>query len=541
MASTPKHTTNLKSILGIAALSLIGAFGIFFANNTLKDDTEFRSSAWGANGAKYYVDKDNKGGKGCNDSWTGSLDQPFCTINKGLQTFQPGDNLFVRAGTYPSFTVTRSGSKDFYFNISAYENERPIIKGGEDAIKLDGVSYVRINGFEVTGATSPYWGGAIRVTHKNGVLPTYNIIENNYVHDNLSSNISGILIENGSYNEVIGNTVENNYLNGIYIVAHPTISKSGISNNKVVGNRVTGHLKGAGNSDGIKIEGGGAKHNLIQDNTVYGNGDDGIDTWNSSENQIIGNVSYDHIGPGDGNGFKLGGYTNKDGVISFGGNNVIKNNTAYGNKYNGFDSNGSGANFYEGNNSYKNGFASTSRNAWGIQDSYRENGDTRPSTIINNNAWGNKTANYAKGQYTATFSGNTEQERYYSPSTNSPAPTPTPTLVPTPSSTTTPSPITTSPASNDQTLPVVSITNPIEGSTISRGSKIQLSAKATDNLGVAHVTFQVNGSTICTQSSTPYDCTWKVPNARNRTYSITAIAKDTSGNVSSTAVSILAK
>lgn len=46
---------------------------------------------------------------------------------------------------------------------------------------------------------------------------------------------------------------------------------------------------------------------LIEGNTIHDNADDGIDTWNTRDNRVIGNVCYNHGDGGDGCGFKLGG------------------------------------------------------------------------------------------------------------------------------------------------------------------------------------------------------------------------------------------
>lgn len=106
------------------------------------------------------------------------------------------------------------------------------------------------------------------------------------------------------------------------------------------------------------------------------------------------------------------------------------------------------------------------------------------------------------------------------------APTPTP-LPPTPTPTFTPTP---TPPPSDTTSPTVSITNPLNGSTVFRNSKVTITASASDNIGVTKVEFLVNGSIKCTDTTSSYSCSWKVPGARNRTYTLTAKAYDVAGN-----------
>jgi len=337
----------------------------------------------------YVVDKGNVGGKGCNDNWTGTVDQPLCTVARGLTLVQPGEGLFLRAATYPSFTVTKSGASSGYITISSYAGEKAIVNGGYDAIQLRGASYVRIYGLEVTGANGNY-GAGIHVTQGSGASPSFNIIENNMVHDNTGANTMGIVIENGSNNKVLNNKVYNNYLSGIVVISHTSNSPSGITGNEIVGNESYNNVMGGGDGDGIKLEGSGTKNTLIMNNISHNNSDDGIDTWNSSHNIIVGNISYGQTGPGDGNGFKLGGG-------GTGGYNFVKQNIAYGNKFNGFDANGTGGNVYYNNVAYNNNY--------GFEDGWKE-GPCESSTFINNIGYNNTRGNFVAGAYTAVSHNN---------------------------------------------------------------------------------------------------------------------------------------
>jgi hypothetical protein len=88
---------------------------------------------------------------------------------------------------------------------------------------------------------------------------------------------------------------------------------------------------------------------------------------------------------------------------------------------------------------------------------------------------------------------------------------------------------TTPPASADSTAPVVTLKVP---STLMRKSKITLGATASDNIGVVKVDFYVNESKLlCSDSTTPYSCSWQIPNAPNKTWTLQATATDAVGNV----------
>ncbi len=93
---------------------------------------------------------------------------------------------------------------------------------------------------------------------------------------------------------------------------------------------------------------------------------------------------------------------------------------------------------------------------------------------------------------------------------------------------------------SDTTKPVVSITNPINGSTVLRGSNVTIAVNATDNARVARVEIRVGGVIKCTLLSGPYTCNWTVPNTGSR-FTIAATAYDTSNNTSTSSIRVNAR
>lgn len=282
-----------------------------------------------------------------NNSWDGAYPDhsgggshgPYQTIQKAISMVGPGDTVYVRGGTYPTFTIDGiSGTAGNLITFAGYNNERPLINGGTNpiGIRLTNLSYIDINGFEVTGATGNYTGG---ITLDNCDNTT---IENNLVHDNTAANIAGIKIF-GSNNHILNNTVYNNGFSGIHI--HDSSS----TNNEIGYNTSYNNTLAAGNSDGIGCTDGGSGNN-IHHNTVYGNSDDGIDMWICHDNTIANNVAYNNGGTGDGNGIKLGGFN-----VTAGGKNTVVQNVSYNNLAHGFTTNSSGGNLFYNNTAYGNG------------------------------------------------------------------------------------------------------------------------------------------------------------------------------------------
>jgi len=81
----------------------------------------------------------------------------------------------------------------------------------------------------------------------------------------------------------------------------------------------------------------------------------------------------------------------------------------------------------------------------------------------------------------------------------------------------------------DTTPPTVSVTSPTNNATVS--STITLQATASDNVAIQSVQFKVDGSFVGSPDTTsPYTFAWDSTQVANGTHTITALAKDTSNN-----------
>lgn len=105
-----------------------------------------------------------------------------------------------------------------------------------------------------------------------------------------------------------------------------------------VDNSVAHHNYGTGgNSDGFKTY--SDNRIVFRNNVAYANSDDGFDTWLGRFNILEFNISYGNgwgpNGNGNGSGFKLGGM---DGNLQ-GGYNTVRFNASYGNRSEGFNTN----------------------------------------------------------------------------------------------------------------------------------------------------------------------------------------------------------
>jgi hypothetical protein len=82
----------------------------------------------------------------------------------------------------------------------------------------------------------------------------------------------------------------------------------------------------------------------------------------------------------------------------------------------------------------------------------------------------------------------------------------------------------------DSTPPIVSVTSPGNGTTVS--GAIAVSANASDNVGVVGVQFALDGANLGAEDTTaPYAITWDSASTTNGAHTLTARARDAAGNV----------
>ncbi len=87
-------------------------------------------------------------------------------------------------------------------------------------------------------------------------------------------------------------------------------------------------------------------------------------------------------------------------------------------------------------------------------------------------------------------------------------------------------------------IPTVSITSPSQGNTVA-GTSVNISASATDNVGVAGVQFKIDGTNLGNEDTVPpYAVVWNTTNAADGPHSISAVVRDTDGNTATAAIDV---
>ncbi|MCB9811053.1 MAG: right-handed parallel beta-helix repeat-containing protein [Candidatus Nomurabacteria bacterium] len=247
-----------------------------------------------------------------NGSGTACTEVIPCTIQTAIDKARAGDVVFLFGGTYQvskNIDFNNQGTAANPVIYESYPGEKAVFDGSTSP--QSSWAQMRISGNFIY-----IRGMVIREMPKKGleVLGADNLIEGMEVYNNT---LSGIQIQAG---DGAGTTVA---------------SRNIIRNNIVRDNSAAGLFEAVyndgGNTDGIAISYG--YDNRIENNLVYRNSDDGIDTWRGVRSYVGYNISYSNgIAKGEGNGVKAGGSSpSKD--------TVVERNLVYSNKSNGINYN----------------------------------------------------------------------------------------------------------------------------------------------------------------------------------------------------------
>jgi len=232
-----------------------------------------------------------------------SIDAPT-TLSRATELVGPGDVVYLRGGVYPiQVRFKRSGTASAPIVWTSHPGEwavldgadRPVVESG-DRVWVQGIQHNEFRNFEV------------RFGPREGI----------YVEDSHHNLFSGIVTHDNHYSGILNVRSDQNRYE--YVVSHSNFDYA------------NPYGRVGDDADGISISSGDG--NELYRVVVYGNSDDGIDTWVSTNTVIDGAISFGNGqgAYGNGNGIKAGG---RDSVV----NTIVRNSIAFQNRSHGFDDN----------------------------------------------------------------------------------------------------------------------------------------------------------------------------------------------------------
>jgi hypothetical protein len=253
-----------------------------------------------------------------NDSNPGTKDNPFKTIQKGVNVLTAGKTLYVRGGTYnEAVTIKGSGTSGNPITIIAYPGETPILNGGSSIAILSsgGTNYWTIQGLTIQSTNRysleiGYWGATASTNWSikgNTIYGSSVIKGSNNTYD--SNNISGVYPDGSKYGTYSGQGSGDAGLMDIDGSNHDTFISNKIHDftnydargiwtqgythdNVIEYNTVTNIMPTSGIGQSIDLDGAGSIewNHTVLGNTVVGNNYVGIQLENVFNSTIKNNI-----------------------------------------------------------------------------------------------------------------------------------------------------------------------------------------------------------------------------------------------------------
>jgi len=222
------------------------------------------------------------------DANPGTLAAPWQAIQKALNTLQPGQKAYVRAGTYlEGLSMSRAGTATAPITIEAYPGETPIIDAElvrRPLVIESSAAYFRIRGFildrdcctsgghiDVYGHHIEIVGNQMRNGKGKGVYTdpgSHHVhIIGNWIHHNVTAGGQqdhGIYMQGSDH--LIANNVIHDHPDGFGIQIYPGATRVIVVNNTVTNNGHSGIV--VGGSDGVSNV--TIRNNILANNSSYG-------------------------------------------------------------------------------------------------------------------------------------------------------------------------------------------------------------------------------------------------------------------------------
>ena len=220
--------------------------------------------------AIYYVDEANAS---ASDTNSGSEDNPFSTIQHAADLAQPGDIVYVKAGTYDPFEVVSSGTEGNHIVFSAYPGDEHdvIIDAADSSIRggvtANGQSHFTISGFKIIDAP------------RNGIFV-----------EGSEEGETDILISNNIIDTTGGAGM---FICGLDMRYATDIGEYRLSDVRIEHNEVTNTNYPDGVNEAISL-GGGVENFTIAYNWVHHTEQYGIDIkFGARDGEVYGNLIHD--------------------------------------------------------------------------------------------------------------------------------------------------------------------------------------------------------------------------------------------------------
>lgn len=231
------------------------------------------------------------------DANPGTLAQPLASPARAAAIAPAGTTIYLRAGTYPGFDVTRSG-----LTFAPYPGEAVVISdpARDDVVQFSAVSSGALRDMTVLGSQVGY-GSAIKIKDSSGVSITGATVRDSLTWGIVVVRSSNVLLENNDISRT-ANGIEERYasdlvIRGNRIYANTTMVDAGRGRQGINFYKSTGPVTVVGNllwDNGTHFEVYGASNLTFTDNVTW-NGqvmETGTDGPACDNMRFVRNVGY---------------------------------------------------------------------------------------------------------------------------------------------------------------------------------------------------------------------------------------------------------
>jgi parallel beta-helix repeat protein len=268
-----------------------------------------------------------------NDGNPGTQQAPWRTIQKATKMLTPGQTVLVGTGIYDNRVfIERSGLPDAYITFKAAPNANPAIRitqPNEEGVTVYGVSYIRVEGFEIVyQGPNPQGNVGLQYTNGMAAYPNDALLQPHHVEfvRNRVHEFPGQGVGSGQtdYMLIEGNTIWNNskwnpyQTSGISLYQSADFDLAPGFHNIIRGNVVFQNENKVGNLDAPPVitdgnciiiddqrrrqniliqlpKGPYESDTLIENNVCAGNGGRGIHVFNSDNVLVRNNTLYNNM------------------------------------------------------------------------------------------------------------------------------------------------------------------------------------------------------------------------------------------------------
>jgi hypothetical protein len=235
-----------------------------------------------SNGNTYYVSK-----SGSDTSGSGSLSNPWLTVQKAANSVSAGDTVRIMSGTYnEQVLISASGTVNNYITFESYDyNNKAIITSDADwgTFQLLGIDYNRFKQLDIR-STGTFRGSGLYIANNS---------EGNIIEDCLLSTAGrdwyngGVILRSGPTNTLIQrNQITTTAMGNdgpFGVLLDETEGGNVIRYNNIIGD----FYDGIGGGPNFGVNGGPYKDGYIYGNVIDGANDDGIESEGGGMNVAI--------------------------------------------------------------------------------------------------------------------------------------------------------------------------------------------------------------------------------------------------------------